>query len=252
MSWLNAQRPDGYVDGENVFQGVRAYDPDMNQWTTPDAYAGNVHDPMSQKPYLWNNNNPVSYSDYSGNLVTNLNLADPFSFPQQALPWNWAPDSIEGALAPDKVAMKVIATVYAHRDAIAKTALAACLGCYGMYQYRSRYFVSAGGQFAYWQGELTATGCGTLYAHGGRAVLAAQPTSGAIQFGVAVPFRKGGTVDDVAGGWSFSGTLTGEMGPHISVNPSGVALAWQFVGLPQANFGWSTQLASHSLGNWCK
>ena len=38
----------------------------MHQWTTPDAYAGDVHDPMSQKPYMWNGNNPVQYSDPSG------------------------------------------------------------------------------------------------------------------------------------------------------------------------------------------
>ena len=63
---LNAQRSDGYSDGINTFQGVRAYDPNMNQWTTPDAYAGDVHDPMSQKPYMWNANNPVQYSDPSG------------------------------------------------------------------------------------------------------------------------------------------------------------------------------------------
>ncbi len=38
----------------------------MNQWTSPDAYAGDVHDPMSQHPYMWNDNNPVQYSDPSG------------------------------------------------------------------------------------------------------------------------------------------------------------------------------------------
>ena len=63
---LSAIRSDGYFDGLNSFQGVRAYDPNMNQWTTPDAYAGNVTDPMSQKPYMWNGNNPVSFSDPSG------------------------------------------------------------------------------------------------------------------------------------------------------------------------------------------
>ena len=63
---LSSQRSDGYSDAFNTFQGVRAYDPNMNQWTTPDAYAGDVHDPMSQKPYMWNANNPVQYSDPSG------------------------------------------------------------------------------------------------------------------------------------------------------------------------------------------
>lgn len=66
ISYLSAMRSDGYSDGTNSFQGVRAYDINMNQWTTPDAYAGDVHDPMSQKPYVWNGNNAVAYSDPSG------------------------------------------------------------------------------------------------------------------------------------------------------------------------------------------
>jgi hypothetical protein len=48
------------------FQGVRTYDPNAAQWTTPDAYAGDVHDPMTQKPFMWNRNNPFEYSDPSG------------------------------------------------------------------------------------------------------------------------------------------------------------------------------------------
>ncbi len=63
---LDAARSDGYYDGNIAIQGVRAYDPNMNQWTSPDAYSGDVHDPMSQHPYMWNNNNPVQYSDPSG------------------------------------------------------------------------------------------------------------------------------------------------------------------------------------------
>ena len=57
---------DGYYDGNIAIQGVRAYDPNMNQWTSPDAYSGDVHDPMSQHPYMWNGNNPVQYSDPTG------------------------------------------------------------------------------------------------------------------------------------------------------------------------------------------
>jgi hypothetical protein len=33
---------------------------------TPDPYSGRVEDPMSQRPYMWNNNNPISYSDPTG------------------------------------------------------------------------------------------------------------------------------------------------------------------------------------------
>ena len=59
-------RLDGYQSGDLIFQGVRAYDPSMQQWTSPDAYAGDVQDPMSQRPYMWNRNNPLAYSDPSG------------------------------------------------------------------------------------------------------------------------------------------------------------------------------------------
>jgi YD repeat-containing protein len=57
---------DGIYDGTNTFQGARAYDPIAQQWTAPDAYAGDVRDPMSQKPYMWNRNNPLDYVDPSG------------------------------------------------------------------------------------------------------------------------------------------------------------------------------------------
>jgi hypothetical protein len=49
-----------------TMQGARAVDESTGKWTTPDAYAGNVHDPMSQKSFMWDNNNPYAYSDPSG------------------------------------------------------------------------------------------------------------------------------------------------------------------------------------------
>ncbi len=69
---LDAKREDGYFDGTIAIQGVRAYDPNMNQWTAPDAYSGDVHDPMSQHPYMWNDNNPVQYLDPSGYAVCSI------------------------------------------------------------------------------------------------------------------------------------------------------------------------------------
>jgi hypothetical protein len=60
--------PDGIDDGVNVIQGVRNYDPVLQQWSTPDAYQGEVDDPVSQQPYMWNRNNPFSYEDPSGYL----------------------------------------------------------------------------------------------------------------------------------------------------------------------------------------
>lgn len=63
---IGALRADGFNDGVNTIQGVRSYDANANQWTTPDAYAGSVHDPMTQKSYVWNGDNPVGYSDPTG------------------------------------------------------------------------------------------------------------------------------------------------------------------------------------------
>lgn len=63
---FNAPREDGYMIGNVNIQGVRAYDPTTAQWSSPDAYKGDVHDPMSQRSYMWNNNNPIAYSDPSG------------------------------------------------------------------------------------------------------------------------------------------------------------------------------------------
>ena len=60
---LSPDREDGYG---NVFQGVRVYDQTMAQWTAPDAYAGDVHDPMSQKPFMWCGNSPLAFGDPSG------------------------------------------------------------------------------------------------------------------------------------------------------------------------------------------
>jgi hypothetical protein len=59
-------RGDGYMLGDIAIQGVRAYDPTSAQWTTPDAYSGDVDDPMSLKPFVYNNNNPIAFEDPSG------------------------------------------------------------------------------------------------------------------------------------------------------------------------------------------
>jgi RHS repeat-associated protein len=61
-------RSDGLSDGYNTVQGTRSYDSSVGNWTTPDAYAGDAHDPMSQKPYMYNHNNPLEYEDPSGFL----------------------------------------------------------------------------------------------------------------------------------------------------------------------------------------
>ncbi len=63
---LSMTRSDGYSLGNISIQGVRTYDDTSTQWTTPDAYAGDVRDPISQKPFMWNDNNPFEYTDPSG------------------------------------------------------------------------------------------------------------------------------------------------------------------------------------------
>ena len=59
-------RTDGIWDGYNTIQGVRSYDASVMSWSTPDAYKGSIHDPMSAQAYMWNRNNPYMYSDPSG------------------------------------------------------------------------------------------------------------------------------------------------------------------------------------------
>jgi hypothetical protein len=63
---LGMPRTDGLTDGFDTIQGVRSYDNTSGAWTSPDAYAGDVHNPMSQKSYVWNGNDPVGYSDPTG------------------------------------------------------------------------------------------------------------------------------------------------------------------------------------------
>jgi hypothetical protein len=64
--------PDGFETLFGTIQGTRISDPYNATWTTPDAYAGNVHDPMTQKPFMWNGNNPYQYSDPTGYEIGNI------------------------------------------------------------------------------------------------------------------------------------------------------------------------------------
>jgi YD repeat-containing protein len=59
-----------------IVQGTRTFNPATNQWTTPDAYAGEVNDPQSQRSYMWNNNNPVKYADPSGYCLEDLCIGE--------------------------------------------------------------------------------------------------------------------------------------------------------------------------------
>ena len=77
---------DGWSLDYETWQGVRTYDPAVGQWNTPDAYAGEVHDPISQKPFMWNRNNQYQYADPSGYdaIITvsgnNVSIVVPITF----------------------------------------------------------------------------------------------------------------------------------------------------------------------------
>jgi hypothetical protein len=73
---LPYNRLEGFDWSGVTIQGARVVDSSTGQWTTPDAYAGDVHDPMSQKPYMWDRNNPYEYSDPSGYCIWDLCIVE--------------------------------------------------------------------------------------------------------------------------------------------------------------------------------
>ena len=64
---IGMPRLDGFVDGFNTVQGVRAFDATAGLWMSPDTGFSSISNPISQKSYAWNNNNPLSFADPSGN-----------------------------------------------------------------------------------------------------------------------------------------------------------------------------------------
>jgi hypothetical protein len=57
---------DGYYDGYEVIRGVRAYNADMNAWSSPDALTGTQSNPLTQLSYSYADNNPGMFKDPSG------------------------------------------------------------------------------------------------------------------------------------------------------------------------------------------
>jgi YD repeat-containing protein len=54
-------------DGLETFEGTRTIDAGgTQQWNEPDPYSGEVGDPLSEQPYMWDRNNPIAYSDPTG------------------------------------------------------------------------------------------------------------------------------------------------------------------------------------------
>lgn len=77
-------RTDGYQVGALSLQGARAYDPSLEQWTTPDVFKGSAADPTSQWAYAWNNGNPITSADPSGFDTLYIGFAN-------AIPWSPVP-----------------------------------------------------------------------------------------------------------------------------------------------------------------
>jgi YD repeat-containing protein len=107
-------RTDGYFDGYTVIQGARSYDGNARQWTSMDQYGGDTMNPMSEQPYIWNGNDPISFFDPTGydicwstdvrgpdgNIIGGRNL---IQCPQD--PFNWYGPSQIGNLGPGAVNM---------------------------------------------------------------------------------------------------------------------------------------------------
>lgn len=73
---LVRSKSDAVTDHFVVFGGVRATNVGTNQWTTPDMFAGSPANPLSQQSFVWNNNDPYSYSDPSGYRPQRLATCD--------------------------------------------------------------------------------------------------------------------------------------------------------------------------------
>ena len=69
-------RGDGFMVAGVQINGVRAFDPNLGAWTTPDAYEGEVHDPVSQQRYMWNRGNAVEYQRSRADTIRPLSLAE--------------------------------------------------------------------------------------------------------------------------------------------------------------------------------
>jgi hypothetical protein len=93
LIWM--PRTDGITDGYNTIQGARSFDNITGQWTAPDAYQGDPEDPLSQNAYMWNRNNPYSYTDPSGYCIEDACIVE------GAIAWevgSWAVGAIVGGL----------------------------------------------------------------------------------------------------------------------------------------------------------
>jgi hypothetical protein len=73
---MEYDRVEGFEFFGLTIQGARATQSASSQWTTPDAFAGTAHDPMSQKSFMWDNNNAYAYSDPTGFQAQRVDTAN--------------------------------------------------------------------------------------------------------------------------------------------------------------------------------
>ena len=91
-------RTDGICNGQELIQGERAVDPATSSWMSPDVISGDVSDPASQRAFMYNNNNPVGYSDPSGFAGVWITPTESGS---EEFAYNFTHESTEVAFAKD-------------------------------------------------------------------------------------------------------------------------------------------------------
>ena len=72
---------DNITNVRTTIQGTRTYSPAEGVWTSPDAFGGVIDDPMSQKSYVYDRANPVTYGDPTG-FMPNVRAAEGGRFSQ--------------------------------------------------------------------------------------------------------------------------------------------------------------------------
>jgi RHS repeat-associated protein len=85
---IETSSQDVLFDGVNYIEGARDYDPQLGQWTSTDSSSGIPGNPLSQEPYVWNANNPLKFSDPSGNDPILIGFALPAGGLPQLKPLN--------------------------------------------------------------------------------------------------------------------------------------------------------------------
>ena len=155
---------DGWTPDNNTWQGVRTYDASVGQWTTPDAYAGDVRDPMSQKPFMWNKNNPYEFADPSGYdviIMVDKNSARPFGHISMVV---YNPQTMTGTF--DQSGPEKVGSVIGAKEVITSTHISD-VRTLAAYHQDAFHIDSSAAQDAkmdkYWADSATAAAAGEKY-----------------------------------------------------------------------------------------